>query len=49
MSVAGYVIAVLVVAAIAGFVIYRLRAVRREGAAPVAAGDPNRRTGADRG
>jgi membrane protein DedA with SNARE-associated domain len=48
-SVAGYIIVVLVVVAIAGFVVYRLRAVRREGAAPVTAGDRGGRTGADRG
>jgi membrane protein DedA with SNARE-associated domain len=48
-SIAGYVIVVLVVAAIVAFVAYRLRAVRREGAAAVPAGDPNRKAGADRG
>jgi membrane protein DedA with SNARE-associated domain len=48
-SIAGYVIVVLVVAAIVGFVAYRLRAVRREGAAAVTAADQNHKAGADRG
>jgi membrane protein DedA with SNARE-associated domain len=48
-SVAGYIIVALVVVAIAGFVVYRLRAVRREGSAPVTAGGRSERTGADRG
>jgi membrane protein DedA with SNARE-associated domain len=48
-SIAGYVIVVLVVAAIVGFVVYRLRAVRREGPAAVPAGGPNHKAGADRG
>lgn len=48
-SVAGYIIVVLAVVAIAGFVVYRLRAVRREGAAPVTARHRGGRTGAGRG
>jgi membrane protein DedA with SNARE-associated domain len=40
-SIGGYVIVVLVVVAIAGFVVYRLREVRREAAAAGQVHDPN--------
>jgi membrane protein DedA with SNARE-associated domain len=40
-SIGGYVIVVLVVVAIAGFVVYRLREVRREAAAGRHVHDPN--------
>jgi membrane protein DedA with SNARE-associated domain len=49
-SVAGYFVAALVVVAIAAFVVFRLRAVRKEAAAaPVPAGGQSGKTGAGRG
>jgi membrane protein DedA with SNARE-associated domain len=49
-SVAGYFIAALVVVAIAAFVVFRLRAVRKEAAAaPVPAGGQSGKTGTGRG
>lgn len=49
-SVAGYFVAALVVVAIAAFVVFRLRAVRKEAAAaPVPAGGQSGKTGARRG